>query len=79
MAVVFTFSPIDSSVVRQILVAVAHKVPLFLPSSGEIKLLAPFPFTQDCNASHNVVLDLWRSDGDVKDASNPVSMLDPDR
>ena len=79
MAVVFTFSIIDSFVVRQLLVTVAHKEPLFLPSTGEIKFLATFPITKDCNASNDVVLDPWRSDGDVKDASNLVSWLDPDR
>ena len=64
---------------RQSMVAVAHKVPLVRPGTGEIKLLAPFPITQDCIASPVVVLDPLRSAGVVKDDSSLVSSLDPER
>ena len=79
VAVVFAFSSLDNIAVWQLMVAVAHKVPLVWPKTGEIKLLAPFPITQDCIASPEVVLDPWRSAGVVKDASSRVSSLDPER
>ena len=80
VAVVFAFSsPDNTAAVRQLMVAVAHKVPLAWPKTGEIKLLSPFPITQDCIASPEFVLVPWRSAGVVKDASSRVSSLDPER
>ena len=79
MAVVFTFSSPDNIAVWQLMVAVAHKVPLVWPKTGEIKLLAPSPLTKDCIVPPEVVLEPWRSAGVVKDASSRVSSLDPER